>query len=210
MEQCELNGHWYLGLYEKSGVLAREFVKRGYKAMCVDLDAEPGERDGVTYVKSNMMDFIPPRYVIEEGVAFVAAFPPCDHLAVSGARWFAGKGLGALAQSVELFGKAAFWAEYFDAPYMIENPVSTISTYWRKPDHIFHPWQFSGLNADDCYTKKTCLWTGNGFVMPELDHPADVVPDDRIHKAAPGPERASFRSRTPQGFSIAVAASNCC
>ena len=60
MEQCELNGHWYLGLYEKSGVLAREFVKRGYKAMCVDLDAEPGERDGVTYVKSNMMDFINP------------------------------------------------------------------------------------------------------------------------------------------------------
>ena len=160
---------YYLGLYEKSGVLAREFVAQGYKAMCVDLDAEPGERDGVTYVQADMMDFIPPRHVIQEGVAFVAAFPPCDHLAVSGARWFAGKGLGALAQSVELFGKAAFWAEYFDAPYMIENPVSTISTYWRKPDHIFHPWQFSGLNADDCYTKKTCLWTGNGFVMPELD-----------------------------------------
>jgi hypothetical protein len=92
---------------------------------------------------------------------------------------------------------------------MIENPVSTISTYWRKPDHTFHPWQYSGLNADDCYTKKTCLWTGKGFVMPEPDHTEDVTPDDRIHKAAPGPERASFRSRTPQGFSMAVAASNC-
>lgn len=29
-------------------------------------------------------------------------------------------------------------------------------------------------------------------------------PDDRIHKAPPGPERANFRSATPMGFAEAV------
>tara|TARA_R110000822_G_scaffold298623_1_gene421452 strand:- start:328 stop:486 length:159 start_codon:yes stop_codon:yes gene_type:complete len=33
-------------------------------------------------------------------------------------------------------------------------------------------------------------------------------PDDRIHKAAPGPDRADFRSATPLGFARAVFATN--
>lgn len=33
-------------------------------------------------------------------------------------------------------------------------------------------------------------------------------PDDRIHKAPPGPNRANFRSATPTGFSQAVFESN--
>lgn len=33
-------------------------------------------------------------------------------------------------------------------------------------------------------------------------------PDDRIHKAAPGENRANFRSATPTGFSIAVFKAN--
>lgn len=49
---------------------------------------------------------------------------------------------------------------------MIENPVSSIATHWRKPNAAFHPWQYTGFCQDDNYTKKTCLWTGNGFVMP--------------------------------------------
>lgn len=146
--------------------------------------------------------------MIEDGVNFFAGFPPCDHVAVSGARWFKGKGLGALAQSVQLFERAVFWAEWFGAPYIIENPVSTISTYWRKPDHTFHPWQYCGYEANDNYTKKTCLWTGNGFVMPAPDYPEDIEPDDRIHKAPPSAGRADFRSATPLGFARAVFAAN--
>lgn len=33
-------------------------------------------------------------------------------------------------------------------------------------------------------------------------------PDDRIHKAAPGPDRANFRSATPMGFARAVFRAN--
>lgn len=184
--------------------MAQEAVAVGLRALCVDLDAEAGERDGVIYERADMMTWVPPRHVVEQGVSFFAAFPPCDHLAVSGARWFAGKGLGALASSVQLFERAAFWAEWFGAPYLIENPVSTISTYWRKPNHTFHPWQYSGLCAADTYTKKTCLWTGGGFVMPPFSHAGDVEPDDRIHKAPPSETRADFRSATPLGFARAV------
>ncbi len=159
---------WYVGAYEKSGVMAQEAVAVGLRALCVDLSAEAGERDGVIYERADMMTWVPPRHVVEQGVSFFAAFPPCDHLAVSGARWFAGKGLGALASSVQLFERAAFWAEWFGAPYLIENPVSTISTYWRKPDHTFHPWQYSGFCAADTYTKKTCLWTGGALSCRRL------------------------------------------
>jgi hypothetical protein len=34
------------------------------------------------------------------------------------------------------------------------------------------------------------------------------APDNRIHFASPGPERANFRSATPMGFARAVFAAN--
>ena len=152
---------------------------------------------------------------IGERVAFISCYPPCDSVAVSGARWFKGKGLRALADSVHLFATAADFCEFFQCddmyppvPYYIENPVSTISTYWRKPDYSYHPWQYSGLEPADCYTKKTCLWIGGGMVMPAPDCDPDCQPDDRIHKAAPGPDRKNFRSATPAGFARAVFAAN--
>jgi len=152
---------------------------------------------------------------IGERVAFISCYPPCDSLAVSGARWFKGKGLRSLADSVHMFATAADFCEFFQTdgeyppvPYYIENPVSTISTYWRKPDFSYHPWQYSGLEPADCYTKKTCLWTGGGFNMPAADCDSDCQPDDRIHKAAPGPDRKNFRSATPAGFARAVFLAN--
>lgn len=199
---------WYVGAYELTGRMAEPWVARGYKALCVDHQVEPGERNGIIFQRADMREWVPPRHIIEQGVAFFAAFPPCDHLAVSGARWFKGKGLKALAHSITLFNAAVFWAEYFGAPYLIENPVSTISTYYRKPDYTFHPWHYSGYCGEDAYTKKTCLWTGNGFVMPEPRFVPDVRPDDRIHKAPPSEHRADFRSATPRGFAEAVAIAN--
>ena len=97
-------------------------------------------------------------YIVTGGFGF----PPCTHVAVSGARWFKDKGLGALIDSLELFHAAMRLAEWTKAPYMIENPVSTVSTYWRKPDYTFDPCDYGGYLSPpgDAYTKKTCLWTG--------------------------------------------------
>jgi hypothetical protein len=86
---------------------------------------------------------------------------------------------------------------------------ATEYNYWRKADYYFSPHHFTGHNLDDNYTKKTCLWTGNGFQMPA---PFIVEwlgePDDRIHKCPPGPERHNIRSATPRGFAEAVYQAN--
>jgi len=196
-----------IALYSKTDTIVRPWVEAGHSAVLVDWQHPAGTTaagDATTLIGADMMSWCPPKWLTKADVAFVAAFPPCDHLAVSGARWFAGKGLGKLADSIRLFERAAFWCEWFGAPYMIENPVSTISSYWRKPDHTFHPWQFASFEPADAYTKKTCLWTGNGFVMPAPSFPDGIQPDDRIHKAPPSESRADFRSATPLGFSRAV------
>lgn len=195
-----------VALYSKSDTIVQPWVRAGFHAVLVDLQHPDGEHtDGdVTRIGADLLDWVPPLWLARSSVRIVFAFPPCDHLAVSGARWFAGKGLGKLAASIRLFERAAFWCEWFGAPYFIENPVSTISSYWRKPDYTFHPWQFAGLEPADAYTKKTCLWTGNGFVMPTPNYPVGIKPDDRIHKAPPSDARADFRSATPLGFSLAV------
>lgn len=200
-----------LCLYDLTGNMARPWVEAGYTAVLVDMQHPTGvtESDGVIRIGADIRNgWLPPREMIDR-IAFVAAFPPCDHLAVSGARWFRGKGLRKLALSVDLFATAAELCEWLDVPYIIENPVSTISTYWRKPDAVFHPHHFTLLEPDDNYTKQTCLWTGGGFVMPESCHDFTLGrPDDRIHKAPPGPARANFRSATPLGFARAVFKAN--
>ena len=92
---------------------------------------------------------------------------------------------------------------------MLENPVSTISSYWRKPDYIFHPYNYTAFEPADNYTKKTCLWTGGGFIMPPPKVKSNGNPDNRIHTAPPSDERSHFRSVTPMGFARAVFEANC-
>lgn len=151
----------------------------------------------------------PPSIPPDSTVVFGFAFPPCTHLAVSGARWFKGKGLRALSQSIEMFATAAEFLERLGCPYGIENPVSTISTHWRKPDHTFHPYEFTGFELTDNYTKKTCLWVGGGFEMPEPNRADGLgAPDNRIHAAPPSGDRGDIRSATPMGFARAVFQAN--
>lgn len=63
---------------------------------------------------------------------------------------------------------------------------------------------------DNCdgYHKSTCLWTGNGFRMPEPRPVGLHAKADKIHKCAPGEERANIRSATPMGFARAVYEAN--
>ncbi len=204
-----------VSLFDESCIMLEPWLAAGYECWAIDL-AHPVAYDngGVTSCgrlhklhRDLSTPWLPP--FDRDRIAFVAAFPPCDHLAVSGARWFAGKGLRRLSRSIELFATAAELCEWSGAPYQIENPVSTISSYWRKPDATFSPHEFTGYCADDNYTKRTCLWTGGGFVMPSAFVDKSLPPpDDRIHKAPPGPDRHRFRSATPRGFARAVFEAN--
>lgn len=194
-------------LFNRTDNMALPWAEAGYVCHCIDL-----QNDGsVTQVgsgfivreKADVREFI--QYQSPGDYAFGVAFTPCTDVAVSGARWFKGKGLRKLAEAIELFACSAEFLGEICGPYMIENPVSTISTYWRKPDYRFHPW-----NYGDLWDKQTCLWTGNGFVMPPYLHNAKPAGVDtkRIHHASPGPERANLRSETPPLFARAVFEAN--
>lgn len=191
-----------LSLCDRTGNMVQPWIEAGYEAVTIDMQesntASPKRHHFVGDVRTW-------RYPLRLGrPAIVFAFPPCTDMAVSGARWLKEKGLRALIDSLAIVDACREICEASDAPWMIENPVSTLATYWRKPDHTFHPCHYTAFALDDNYTKKTCLWTGGGFVMPPPAMDGNSPPDDRIHKAPPSNERGDIRSTTPMGFARAV------
>jgi hypothetical protein len=115
-------------------------------------------------------------------------------------------------------------AEALGVPYAIENPVSVISTFWRKPDHIFHPFEYGGylpeddihpqypeyIVARDAYPKKTCYWTGNGFVMPPKK-PVPVSPGyskQQLLLGGKSQRTKRIRSLSPRGIAAAIYEAN--
>ena len=102
--------------------------------------------------------------VIEKGWDMMIAFPPCTHLASSGARHFKQKiADGRQQQGIDFFMKLA----NADIDRIaIENPIGVMSTKYRKPDQIIQPYQFG-----DKAQKSTCLWLKN---LPKLES-TDVV-----------------------------------
>lgn len=199
-----------LSLCDKTGNAVKDWVSEGYECWTVDIQHPAGTGDlcnGIRKIGADLLRWCPP---LGRKIEFVFAFPPCTHLAVSGARWFKGKGLDALADSLRLVAACARICEASNAPYLIENPVSTLSTYWRKPDHQFDPCDFAGYLSEpspEAYTKRTCLWVGNGFKMPE---PKRVEPSlgSKMHYLPPTDDRGDLRSATPMGFSRAIFEAN--
>jgi hypothetical protein len=196
-----------LSLCDRTGNMVQPWIEAGYEAITVDLQESPTANPARHHFVADVTRW---RYPLRFGPpAIVFAFPPCTHLAVSGARWFKDKGLRSLIEALSIVDACREICESSGAPWMLENPVSTLATYWRKPDHAFHPHEYTAFELADNYTKKTCLWTGGGFVMPPPAPAAlNSAPDDRIHKAPPSDERADFRSATPMGFARAVFQAN--
>ena len=152
-------------------------------------DLEPAETPGQHYQG-------PVQDVIYAGWDLMVCHPPCTHLSVSGSRHFPDKREDGRQQAA-----LSFIGFLLAAPIpkiALENPVSIISTRFRKPDQIIQPWQFGHGE-----TKSTCLWLKG---LPLLE-PTDIVEGraDRIHKMPPGPNRWKDRSRTYPGIALAMA-----
>ena len=201
-------------LFDYTGNMLKPWHDAGYECHIFDIQHPPGitqREDGMICYGVDLSDLAEFDMLFSGKPEFISAFPPCTHLALSGAAWFKGKGLRSLQESVSYFATSAEIADSFDCPYLIENPMSTISTYWRPPDHKFHPCHYSGYvdNAEN-YTKETWLWTGGGFVMPpKRMHDLFEDPDKKyIHHQPPGPDRMNIRSATPMGFAKAVFEAN--
>ncbi|NMC60142.1 MAG: DNA cytosine methyltransferase [Candidatus Methanofastidiosa archaeon] len=134
----------------------------------------------------------------------IIAFPPCTHLAVSGARWFKEKKEdGRQRQAIDFF--MAFTD--LKCKYVaIENPVGIMSTIYRKPDQIIQPYMFGHPE-----TKATCLWFKG---LPHLRETNNVKEKMlkmskkeimHIYYMPPSKERSVIRSKTYKGIAEAMA-----
>ncbi len=157
--------------------------------------------------------------------SLVVSFAPCTDLAVSGAAHFARK----LERDPNCQWKAANMAKLaskFGCPYAVENPVSVLSSLWRKPNLYFDPIDFSGyvdgehpefpdiIPARDAYFKRTCLWTGKGFVLPEkrrgegLEDAGKAQFHGHTKLGGKSARTKYIRSLTPRGMSQAIYEAN--
>lgn len=173
---------------EYSGRVRNAFRALGHDAWSCDL--LPAEDDSEWHIQGDVLPLLPLRWDMMVG------FPPCTHLAVSGARHFAEKIADGRQQAALDFVRQLMSAPI---PHIaIENPVSVISSHIRKPDQIIQPWQFGHGE-----TKATCLWLKN---LPPLV-PTNIVDgrEARVHRMPPGPDRWKERSRTFEGVANAMA-----
>ena len=171
---------------EFSGRVRDAFLRLGHEALSCDF--LPTETDGPHY-KGDVRD------VIDYPWDLVIAHPPCTHLSASGARHFAEKRHDGRQQVA-----VSFFLMFCKLECMtcIENPVSIISTLYRKPNQIIQPWQYGHGE-----TKTTCLWLRG---LPTLQ-PTKVVEgrESRIHRMPDTRNRAKNRSRTYTGIATAMA-----
>ena len=170
-------------------------------------------------------------HTIEGKWDMIIAFPPCTHLAVSGARHFEKKRADGRQREA-----IVFFCQFLSADcdrIAIENPVGIIGgdyikTHFpdlaeqyglpRKPKQIIQPWMF----GHEC-TKATCLW------LKGLDPltPTNIVGKGTVHTTEGGnrytdwmkwftdengktiswndPRTATLRSKTFPGIAKAMA-----
>lgn len=207
-----------LSLCDLTGHFVQPWLEADYDAILVDPQhglAGDAIVDGPVTAMAETVETAMPYIVdlLQSGsLVFVAAFPPCTDMAVSGARWFADKRAADpmfQARAIMVAEQCRTIGRLSGAPWLVENPVSVLSSAFGPADYLFDPCDFTGHEPADNYTKRTCLWTGGGFRMPPIHRdPTLGAPDDRIHKAPPSEGRANFRSATPMGFARAVFAAN--
>lgn len=157
---------------EESQAVTTELRKLGHEAYSCDIiecsgghpewhimqDVLPLLNGNCTFMTQDIadgMESIMPNHWIRGQWDMIIAFPPCTHLANSGARHFEKKRAdGRQQQGIDFFMKIA----NADCDRIaIENPVGIMSTKWRKPDQIIQPWQFA-LSEEEKTEKSTCLW----------------------------------------------------
>lgn len=208
-------------LFDGSGIMGLPWAEAGHQVYCFNSSgADHGEyivkmeHPNLHYVdmwittdKAQFHTFPSPDIIF--------AFPSCTFMAVSGAKHTRSDNQKSYAVLMAEFVESL--ANHYGCPWMLENPVGRLSTEWRKPTCYFDPYEYGGYMSEndepfhpkmpkfDGYTKKTCIWHGNGFVMPR------AIPVGHIGcfwgwKSLGGKSQKTkqLRSLTPRGFSKAV------
>lgn len=183
---------------EESQAVCIEFRKLGHEAYSCDLLPCSGGHPE-WHRQEDVLE------VLKEKWDLVVAFPPCTHLAVSGARHFEEKRRDGRQQA-----GVEFFIEFtrLECPWAIENPIGIMSKLYRKPDQIIQPWQFG-----DEAQKSTCLWLNR---LPKLVA-TEIVGRGEFHvtkggnklpkwyNLPPSENRNNLRSKTFLGIARAIA-----
>lgn len=217
---------------EESQEVCKELRKRGHRAFSCDIqDCSGGHPEW--HIKSDVTKLVNGNceFVLQNGKKerqtdrwdMLIAFPPCTHLAVSGARHFELKRKdGRQREGIEFF--CLFLNADCDK-VAIENPIGIISgdyvKEWfpdlaekynlpRKPTQIIQPYYF-GHKAK----KSTCLWLKNLSCLK----PTDIVEPELVTYICKNGKKATFgtnmvrglkdrakdRSKTFHGVAVAMA-----
>ena len=194
---------------EESQEVCKAFRELGHEAYSCDIQECSGGHPEWHF----QQDVIP---LLEEAWDLIIAHPPCTFLTVTGNRWF----------NVEMYGDRAiqrqkdrekaveFFMQFVNAKcdkIAIENPIGYMSTAYKKPTQIIHPYMFG-----DPARKATCLWLKG---LPKLI-PTNMVEPIIIHyqngkgtdnpwhmetMKLPPKERSKARSKTFPGIAKAMA-----
>ena len=193
---------------EESQRVCQAFRDRGHEAYSCDILPTSGKHPE-WHIQGDV------RPLLDRDWDMIIAFPPCTFLTVTGNRWFGTK-YGAKAEQrykdrTEAIDFFMLFAQNKCKKIVIENPLGIMSTQFRKPDQIIHPWMFG-----DPMEKRTCLWLKG---VPLLVHTKEVHPPERIHFSSgktmaawyaeafklKKEDRAKLRSKAFPGIALAMA-----
>ena len=162
---------------EESQTVCIAFRELGHEAYSCDvIECSGGHPEW--HIKDDVLNHL-------TGWDMIIAFPPCTHLAVSGARHFEKKREdGRQQQGIDFFMAIA------NAPcekLAIENPIGIMSACYRKPDQIIQPYQFG-----DPVKKSTCLWLKG---LPRLTQTNNVEDAVKYYTSKAGAKMSEWNAR---------------
>jgi site-specific DNA-cytosine methylase len=183
---------------EESGRVREAFRGVGHDAWSCDL-LPCTENPSKYHIQDDLL-----KVIKSEKWDMIIAFPPCTHLAISGAKWFPEKIADGRQQAAIDFVQQIWDAE---CPRIaIENPVGVLSTKSKlgKASQYIQPYWFGERTR-----KKTGLWLKG---LPKLV-PTDMIDISKVSEKelnklyylAPSPTRALERSKTFHGVANAMA-----
>ena len=208
---------------EESQAVCKEFRARGHEAYSCDIVECSGghpewhiQGDALKIINGSTtfttMDGT--SHIIDGKWDLLIAHPPCTYLTVSGNRWFDVSKYGnkAVQRHRDRAEAIDFFMKFVDANcdhIAIENPIGCMSSTYRKPDQIIHPYWFG-----DAERKATCLWlkglpllTATNMVEPVVIQCKNGT-DSPWHLntlGLPAEERRRERSKTFPGIAKAIA-----